>query len=52
MIPKVKLWRITVETGEVFEVSAPNKALARIGFRMDHPEHWGKSLKIGLLRGR
>jgi hypothetical protein len=49
-IPEVKTYRVTVETGEVYTVTAPTRRLAIIGFNLDHPAHWLKSKKIGFIR--
>jgi len=51
MIPSVKTWIVRlVETGERIEMLAPTKTLARIGFRLDFPCHWGKAIKISLKK--
>jgi hypothetical protein len=51
MIPKVRTWRVRVLDHDGKEalryyVSAPNKALAHIAVRMDHPNTWGFALSI------
>ena len=55
MIPKVQTWRIRVlasdnEPEEFIPMLGPNKALIRIGFRMDYPKFWGRAIKISLAR--
>lgn len=55
MIPRVKTWNIKVwsDDGKIvaqYVMLAPNKALVRIGFRMDYPRHWGQRFTISLAK--
>jgi hypothetical protein len=57
MIPKVQRWRIRIlaEDGKAEEIlfmDGPTKALIRIGFRMDYPQHWGRAFKVSLARSK
>jgi hypothetical protein len=50
-IPSVKTWIITLEDKRKFEVLAPTKFLAKLGFRQDYIQYWGQGIKsIGLKR--
>lgn len=48
MIPHVRDWKIKLlDTNEVVKtISAPNRALARICFRMDYPQYWGRPIRV------
>lgn len=53
MIPTVKTWIVTLENGERYEVLAPTKFLAKLNFRHDYIQCWGKGIKsIGLKRSK
>ena len=48
MIPKVKTWVVTVESGRKYEISAPTRYLARLNFR--HEAGYTPIKSIGVRR--
>ena len=55
MIPQVKTWIVRVHADqygpeEKIPFDGPNKALVRIGFKMDFPQYWGRRITISLAK--
>lgn len=50
-IPTIKDWKIRVEGGLVYYVTAPTRQLAILNLRFDHFNTWGKKLTISMWRG-
>lgn len=51
MIPQVRTWQITLDDGTKVLVLAPTKLLAKLNFRYEFAQLWGRGIKsIGLKR--
>jgi len=50
MIPKVKTWTVTVESGEKYEITAPTRYLALLNFR--HEVGYQPIKSIGVKRAK
>lgn len=52
MIPKVREWKVTMESGTVFRVLAPTRRFARWNLRVHYARVWdhGNVASIGLYR--
>lgn len=50
-VPTVKDWKIRVEGGGVYYVTAPTRQMAILNLRFDHFCTWGKKLTISMWKG-
>lgn len=49
-IPSIKLWRITLEDGRVFNVQGPTRWLAILNLRCETPAYWGRVKRAWCIR--